>query len=177
MGTVASQATEGGFDSMPCSKHSHQMDACVFSYKRVPHQALLVSPKEQENLSGETRVTPLIDAKAVLGFMYLAFADILNEPFLFSSFSFFSSLRALFLRLYTRLQTLTTVARLHIARYIRDHLDRYRRRRQRDPTLRYYLCSGSCKSRKMRDRCRDAAAAVRYHDNSSQFGSSRQEWR
>ena len=48
-----------------------------------------VSPEEQEKLLGETRVTPLIDAKAVLGSMYLAFAGILNELFLLLGFLLF----------------------------------------------------------------------------------------
>ena len=57
-----------------------------------------VSPKEQEKLLGETRVTPLIDAKAILGSMYLAFADILNEIFIILSLLLFY-LETIFLRI------------------------------------------------------------------------------
>ena len=64
------------------------MDGCVFSYNGCRIKRT-VSPKEQEKLPGETRVTPLVDAEAVLGSMYLAFADILNELFLLLGFQMF----------------------------------------------------------------------------------------
>ena len=53
------------------------MDGCVFSYNGCRIKRT-VSPKEQEKLLGEHRVTPPIDLKAVLGFIYFTFEDILN---------------------------------------------------------------------------------------------------
>ena len=81
-----------------------------------------VSPEEQEKLLGETRVTPLVDAKAVLGSMYLAFADILNELFLLLGFLLFF-LEALFLRLVFLARTLAAVMNLISLDTVLDHLD------------------------------------------------------
>ena len=56
-------------------------------------------------------MSPLIDAKAILGSMYLAFADILNELFLLIGFLLFF-LEALFLRLILLTRTLAAVMNL-----------------------------------------------------------------
>ena len=97
------------------------MDGCVFSYNgcRIKRTG---SPKEQEKLLGETRVTPLVDAKAVLGSMYLAFADILNELFLLLGVLLFF-LEALFLRLILLTRTLAAVMNLISLDTVLDHLD------------------------------------------------------
>ena len=104
------------------------MDGCVFSYNGCRIKRT-VSPKEQEKLPGETRVTPLVDAEAVLGSMYLAFADILNELFLLLGFLLFF-LEALFLRLILLTRTLAAVMNLISLDTVLEHLDRYRARQR-----------------------------------------------
>lgn len=102
------------------------MDGCVFSYNGCRIKRT-VSPKEQEKLLGETRVTPLVDAKAVLGSMYLALADILNELFLLLGFLLFF-LETFFLRLVFLARTLAAVMNLISLDTVLDHLDCHRTR-------------------------------------------------
>lgn len=91
------------------------MDGCVFSYNGCRIKRT-VSPKEQEKLLEATRVTPLVDAKAVLSSMYLAFADILNELFLLLGFLLFF-LEALFSPTHTPYSDTCRSNEPHIARY------------------------------------------------------------